>query len=214
MRAALLLCLLAAPALAETLWVGRFSQGDLTGWEKHAFYGETRYSLVSEDGRTFLRAEASASASGLIRRRVVDLARTPWLHWSWRPHRCLAGLDERRRGGDDYVARLYVVVDGGWAFWRTRALNLVWSSNQPRGAVWPNAYTGNVMMVAVRGREDAPGRWVRERVDMRALVRRHLGPDVTRIDAIALMTDSDDSGATVVTDYGDIWFSRERDERP
>ena len=214
MRAALLLCLFAAPALAETLWLGRFSQGDLAGWERHAFRGETRYFLVREDGRSFLRAEARASASGLIRRVTVDLERTPWLHWSWRPHRRLAGLDERRRGGDDYVARLYVVVDGGWAFWRTRALSLVWSSNQPRGAVWANPYSGNVVMVAVRGRADAPGRWMRERVDLRALVRRHLGPGVRRIDAVALMTDSDDSGAAVVADYGDLWFSSEGDERP
>jgi len=83
-----------------------------------------------------------------------------------------------------------------------------------RGAVWPNAYTGNVVMVAVRGRSDPPGRWVAEHVDLRALVRRHLGGGVTRIDAVALVTDTDDSGATVVTDYGDLWFSSERNERP
>ncbi len=203
---ALLLTLLAAPAWGE-VWVGRFSQGDLSGWQAQRFHGETRYRIVVEAGRRFLRAEAEASASGLIKRVAVDLRRTPWLVWSWRPHQRLDGLDERRREGDDYVARLYAVVDGGWAFWRHRALNLVWSSNQRRGRVWANAYGGEaVRMIAVRGREDPVGRWVEERVDLRALLRRHLG--ASRIDAIALMTDTDDSGRRVITDYGDIRFVR------
>jgi len=189
---------------AVTLPVGRFSAGDLEGWQSKSFKGETRYRLVEQEGRRVLEAQSDASASGLYREIAVDLTRTPYLHWSWRIDGVLDGVDERTKAGDDYPARLYVVVSGGLAFWRTRSLVYVWSSSQPVGSTWHNAYTANARVIAVRSGQ--PGAWREERRDVRADFRRLFGEDITGVDAVAIMTDTDNSGQSARAWYGDIGF--------
>lgn len=210
---ALLLTMLAsAPAWAGPLrvGVGLFSHGDLAGWQPKRFAGRTRYSLVRTQGRLVLRAVSHASASGLYRQVHIDLARTPYLHWSWRVAHVLASPhDERTRGGDDYPARVYVVFSGGLFFWRTRAIDYVWSSNQPVGSSWPNAFTGRVRMVAVESGSAKVGRWVDERRDVLADYRRLFGAEPGDVDAVAIMTDTDNTGLSATAWYGDIWFSSE-----
>ncbi len=200
---------LSAAALAETLPVGRFSAGELGGWEEKSFVGNTRYQIVDTERGKALHARAQKSASGMFKKVRIDLTRTPWLHWSWRVDETFSGNDERSKGGDDYPARVYVVVDGGMFFWRTRAVNYVWSSNQPVGTSWPNAFTGNAMMLAVRSGSTDTGRWVRERRNVREDLKRLFGEDITHIDAVAVMTDSDNTGQAASAYYGDIYFASE-----
>ncbi|MCB1866341.1 MAG: DUF3047 domain-containing protein [Chromatiales bacterium] len=187
--------------------IANWDAPDRPGWVEKAFAGETRYTPVRDRDETVLRADASASASGLVREIRVDLTKTPILHWRWRVDAPLTGLHERTRDGDDYAARVYVIVSGGWRFWRTRALNYVWSGNQPAGANWPNAYTGNARMVAVRGTDDASGAWYEERRDVRADLRAQFSEEIDIVDAVAIMTDTDQSKRDATGWYGAIWFS-------
>lgn len=180
---------------------------DLDDWREHAFVGHTEYTQDVAGTRRVVRALSRASASGLVRRVAIDLERTPVLHWRWRVDRTFGKIDETTRGGDDYPARVYVVVSDPFFFWRTRAVNYVWASVQPRGSTWDNAYTASSKMVAVRSGAADLGRWVEERRDVRADFRRLFGEDVKRIDAVAIMTDSDDTGSNASAWYGDIWFS-------
>jgi hypothetical protein len=203
--------LLAVSALAlsadEIVGIGRFSAGDLKDWQSKTFQGETQYRLVEQDGRRALFADSRGTASGRYREIRVDLNRTPWLNWSWRVDRVLSGVDERTKAGDDYPARVYVVVSGGAAFWQTRSLVYVWSSHQPVGATWSNAFTSNARVMALRSGTKDAGRWVSEKRDVRADFRQLFGEDIDRIDAVALMTDTDNSGQSAVAWYGDMYFT-------
>ncbi|GAB4353327.1 MAG: DUF3047 domain-containing protein [Methylohalobius crimeensis] len=204
----LLAALILTPTLQanEIIKAGRFSEGSLSGWKSKAFAGETSYRLRDLGGKTVLLAESHASASGLFRQMQVDLTRTPYLNWCWQVIEPLPPLPERTKPGDDYAARIYLVKKGGIFFWKTKALNYVWSSGQARESLWPNAFAGdNVMMLAVRSRGDAG--WRCEKRDLRADWRRAFGEATDRIDAVALMTDSDNSKQHTAAYYGDIWFS-------
>jgi len=196
-------------AADERVDIARFSRNDLNGWQSKAFVGETRYSLKNENGWTVLRADSSASASGLYREVSVELGKTPILNWTWKVGNIVADANERTRAGDDYAARVYVVFSGGLMFWRTRAINYVWSGKQPVGSSWPNAFTGNARMIAIESGSDRVGQWVSERRDVRADYRRLFGDEPGRIDAVAIMTDTDNTGTTATAWYGDIWFSRD-----
>jgi hypothetical protein len=197
-------------ARAERLDVGAFSAGSLVGWQRKAFNGVTEYGLVRLNGKTVLRASSEAAASGLYRELKVDLTRTPYLNWSWRVDRTLGALDERSRSGDDYPARIYVVVSGGLAFWKTRALNYVWSSSAQVGSQWPNAFAGaNVVMLALRSGDREAGQWITEKRNVRDDWRRLFGAGVEQLDAVALMTDTDNAGGSARAYYGDIFFSSE-----
>ena len=198
---------LVAVAADDRVDIAHFSQGDLSGWQPKVFSGKTRYSLKNSDGRLALHAESIAAASGLYRTVNVELDKTPMLNWTWKVDNVLAGADERIRAGDDYAARVYVVFSGGPMFWRTRAINYVWSNKQPVDSIWPNAFTGNARMIAVESGTGQVGQWVSERRDVRADYQRLFGEKPGRVDAVAIMTDTDNTRAAATAWYGDIWFS-------
>lgn len=184
-----------------------FEPAAMLKWETEEFSGYTDYSLVDIDGRQALHAQCDDAASGLWLRREIDLNKTPIVEWSWRVDETFEGIDETTRAGDDYPARLYVVQDGGWLRWRTRAINYVWASEMPAGEDWPNAYVSQARVVAVRsGPPDEPGTWHTERRNVREDFRHFHDRDVDTIDAIALMTDCDDTGATAEAWYGPVRF--------
>ena len=92
-------------------------------------------------------------------------------------------------------------------FWRTRAINYVWSNNQPVGSSWPNAFTSRAHMIAIASGAERVGQWVSERRDVRADYRRAFGEEPGPVDAVAIMTDTDNTGRTITAWYGDIWFT-------
>jgi hypothetical protein len=187
--------------------VGEFEAGDLTGWELKRFHGETHYALLPGGDEQCLRAQSDGTASGLVKKVRVHIEKTPYLNWSWKVESVLSGLDETTKKGDDYPARIYLVFSGGTLFWKTRALNYVWAGGQPAGTSWPNAYTSNAVMVAVESGAGKLGQWVHEKRDVRADLRRYLNGDIKRVDALAIMTDTDDSGRGATACYGEIYFT-------
>jgi len=197
-------------AAEPKLMLGEFSRNRLDGWERKDFKGETRYRLQTVDGVVALQADSHAAASGLFKERRIDLEQTPFLNWSWRIADRLSGLNEQSKPGDDYAARIYVVVKGGLAFWQTKAIDYVWAGNTAKGTVWPNAFAGDhAMMIALRGPEAALNLWYGEKRNVRADLQKLFGEDLRFIDAVALMTDTDNSGGHVLAYYGDIWFSKD-----
>lgn len=195
-------------ASASPSFQALFSQGSLDGWEEKEFSGQTTYRLTELDGRMVLLAESRQAASGLFHKVRVDLDKTPYLNWSWRVEQGLPPLDETRKEGDDYAARIYVVVDGGLFFWKTIALNYVWSSSQKVGSVWPNAFAGkNAMLIALRSPEDGLGVWHTEKRDLREDFKNIFGKEIRWIDAVALMSDTDNSEGEARAYYGDIYFT-------
>lgn len=203
-----LLCADAGAAEEFPVLIGNFSRGDLSGWEVKKFHGETRYRLVELDGRKVLQAISRQGASGLVKKQRIDLRVTPFLNWQWRIENRLGPLPEQQKTGDDYAARVYVIVSGGWAFWRTRAINYVWSGGSEKGAVWENAFAGrNAVMIALRSAQDPVAAWRREKRNVREDLQKRYGKDFHFIDAVALMTDTDNAGGQATAYYGDIYFS-------
>lgn len=205
-----LLALQSAALGAEVINIGNFSHNSLEGWETHRFKGETHYRLQLAEGKTVLHADSQDAASGLFKEQRIDLRQTPFLNWSWRVDKPLRGLDEQSKAGDDYAARIYVVVRGGWAFWQTRAINYVWAGSSAQGKVWPNAFAGeHAMMLALRDAQTPLNLWQSEKRNLRDDFKRLTGADIVSIDAIAIMTDTDNSAGQTASDYGDIWFSKD-----
>ena len=201
----LVAALFASSALAsDEIVVGAFSQGDLTGWEAEVFNAETRYTFEDTTEGTVLKSEADTSASGLFKKLKIDLSQTPCLRWRWKVERALEGLDETTKAGDDYAARVYLVVSTGPFFWQTHAISYVWSGSRPVGAIWSNAYTEKATMIAVQSGNSRAGEWVQETRDIRADVKRFVGTDIQAAHAVALMTDTDDSSLSATAYYGDI----------
>ena len=204
-----LLLLLFGPASAAAESVAVLRDGDVSAWEEKVFSGKTAYERVSIEGRAVLRATSRGSASGLFRKQRIDLGKTPILEWTWRVEGTLGDIDERTREGDDYRARVYVIRSDPVFFWRTRAVNYVWASTRAVGETWPNAYTENARHIAVQSGDARTGQWVSERRNVRADFRTLFGKEVRYVDAVAIMSDTDNSGGEALAYYGDITFRSE-----
>ncbi len=193
----------------EHLMIGNFSAGSLAQWQSKAFKGHTQYQLENLDGTSVLKAESNGSASGLYKEQRIDVRKTPVLNWRWRIENRLGNINEQSKSGDDYAARVYVVVSGGLAFWRTRAINYVWASSSPKGKIWPNAFAGtHAMMIALRSSSDPTGTWYPEKRNILSDLKQQFGEDFTHIDAVAIMTDTDNAQGQTTAYYGDIYFTR------
>lgn len=203
-----LFCFLANVSKADQLPVANFSKSSLEGWEDKVFTGTTSYQLFQLKDKKVLMAESQDSASGLIKKMHVDLKKYPYLNWSWSIENRLDIKNEKIKSGDDYAARIYVVVDGGIMLWRTRAVSYVWANEASKGEIWQNAFAGkNAIMMALRSRQDKTSTWYSEKRNVYEDLKRLFGTEFHFIDAIALMTDTDNSHGQVKSYYGDIYFS-------
>ncbi|MFD2229552.1 DUF3047 domain-containing protein [Alkalimarinus sediminis] len=194
---------------AEILPIGLFSSGSMVGWEVKSFERETNYSIEHFDNELVLKAVSDGAASGLFKKTVINLKEYPYLNWRWRINGKLPEGDEQQKEGDDYVARLYVIRSGGLFFWRTKALNFVWSSRGDIDNTWPNAFApDNNRMVAVRSMHHKIGQWYTEKRNVYEYFKDWLGEEIVEIHAVAIMTDTDNTGGYATAFYGDIYFSR------
>ncbi len=190
---------------AEPLPIDDFRAGISARWEEKVFKGKTVYKPVYEDGRHAVKAESRASASALIYRVSFYPDAYPRLSWSWKIAHTIGKGDARTKAGDDYAARVYVVFPS-FLFWKTRAVNYIWANRLPRGTFLPNAYTGNAVMVAVESGDVNAGRWLDEERNVADDFRRAFGEDPPKVGAVAIMTDTDNTGEEAVAWYGAIRF--------
>jgi len=198
----------AAAGAAETLPIDDFEQGLAPGWTRKSFAGATSYRVVAAGAGHVLAAASRNAASGLVYRIEYDPRDWPILAWRWKVEKVLAAGDARHKAGDDYPARLYVVFPS-WFFPKTKSLNYIWANKLPKGALLPNPFTANAMMFAVESGSERVGEWVEERRNIVADYRRAFGSDPPAVGAIALMTDTDNTGDAVRAWYDDIRLERE-----
>ena len=199
----------ATPARADEILVSRFTTEGLAGWESKSFKGKTEYRLLTEEGRTVVKASSHDSASGLIRKIRFQPSKHRYLRWSWKIDHTIKGGDEKSKNGDDYAARVYVVFPGRY-FWQTKALVYIWANKLPVGAHVPNPFTSNAKMLAVESGNEKAGQWVSEELDLLADYRLLFGTDPPEAEAIAIMTDTDNTGGSAEAWFGDITLSSER----
>jgi hypothetical protein len=186
---------------------------------------DTQYSLVRGDGRVVLRAKADNAMSGLTYPVQVDLEQYPLLRWRWKVAAPLKSANMMTKEGDDYAARIYVMFDypieklpfGTRAKLKfaealygqkipTAALNYVWDNQYSVGTIQPNTYTDRARMIVVQSGAARAGQWVTETRDLAADFRAAFGEQAPKVVAIALATDTDNTGESALAWYGDIEF--------
>jgi len=172
-------------------------------------------SLVEQDGRAALHIRAQAAAGGLLH--PLDLpGDQPWqLSWQWRTEQHLDKARFATREGDDYAARVYVLLDyplSSLPFLTRQKLRLartfydpdlpaatlsyVWDNRVAPGTHARSAYTEQVEMVVLRGPEAPLGQWLTENRDLRADAIAAFGSAPRRILGVVFAADSDNTGET------------------
>lgn len=194
-------------AVVEQLSIADFSSQQLSDWNHKDFDGATHYKVVDVDNMPALKAVTNKSASALYKTLDIDLNKTPYLNWSWRVDNVYAINDQTVKAGDDYPARIYVVVKEGFLPWQTKALNYVWSNNEVEETFWANPFTANAVMIPVRSGKQGLGQWHSERVNVKEDFYRIFNKRIDTAHGIAIMSDSDNASGMGIAYYGPISFS-------
>ncbi len=194
---------------ATELVVSRFGTEGLSGWESKSFKGTTEYRLLKDEGKVVVKATSHNAASGMIRKISFQPTKHRYLRWSWKIAGTIKGGDEKTKTGDDYAARIYVIFPGRF-FWQTKAINYIWANKLAQGESTRNAFTSNAGMIAVESGNAKAGQWLTEERDLPADYRTLFGTDPPEAEAIAIMTDTDNTGTIAEAWYGDIFLATER----
>jgi hypothetical protein len=190
-----LLTIAAAKAQSLDLF-DEFNPGWRSHWEEQSlFAGATTYEPAALDGQSALRAVSQHSASSLFRRIDLPAPAAAQLRWSWRIQAPVPlTASERTKSGDDYAVRVTVIFEHSALPMRSCALQYVWATREPIGSTFPSPYSANVGMFVLRTGNAQAGMWCQESRDLLADYTRFFGRPAKRLSAVAIMTDSDNSG--------------------
>lgn len=232
----MLLACPAATIAANSLIVGNFSAAPVKNefpehWQTLEFDGidkHTIYTHIIDNKIGLIQAESIASSSGLVRKIEIDPEQFSNISWQWKIHNIIEKADISRKKGDDAPARVYVTFayDANKVNWFEKikfetikffygeyppigALTYIWASHAAKGSFMQSPYTSRVKVIVLESGDEYKGKWLSEKRNIHADYRKAFGNDkVPMISAVAIMTDTDNTGEQAKAWYGDIIFSK------
>jgi len=205
-----------------------------SGWEPLIFKKDNRrtvYTLVLDGDIVVIKADSSASASGLFRELRIDPKKHPFVKWRWKVNNVLKKSDVHRREGDDYPARIYIAfedVPGELDLIEkvkseairlmygkpppSSAITYLWESKEPIGTVSSAFYSNRVKMIVVESGEEKLHQWVTEERNVYEDFKRVFGMEPPIISSDTTATETDNTGESATAYFGDIIFMTSKKE--
>lgn len=197
------------------------------GWV-HKTFGDRKpaqYQPALQAGRPAIHAHSAGGNSSLRRVVALPAGKTPdRLRFSWFVPRLNAEADLRDRDIDDAVARIILSFDGDRAARFTvrdhmlselaqlitgeplpfATLMYVWDNRYPVGTVIPNPHSDRIRQLVVETGPARLGQWVDMERDVQADFQHAFGEAPGTLHSLGLMSDTNNTGATVDAWYGPI----------
>ena len=187
-----------------------FTEEELAGLEVRKVRGadnETVYTVGSNENGNFLKAVADNAASGLGKEIKIDLNKTPFINITWKIEQDLPGIKENTKKGHDYAARVFAVKKTGATPLSNRAINYVFSSNNNVGMNWPSPYTKKSIDNVLATTKDNLNEWVTVKANVKEDFKKFHDLDVSELDGLAIMSDTDNSKMKAIAYFQNIYFS-------
>ena len=185
-------------------------------WRYLSFPGRQGAQFKASGGDTVIvRAEAGV---GVLWHPVsLELSGAGYAQWRWRVTAGVDPTDLTRKGGDDRVLAIYFVfVDGPEAVENADLTELlrqgkgyllmyVWGGSANPGTILPSPYFDGRGRTIVKRAADAPmAVWFKETADVRSDFRRAFGRLPGKLVAVAVSSDSDDTGGLNIAAVADL----------
>ena len=195
---------------AEKIHIFDFTDSELQSLKVRKVRGadnKTNYSLGSNENGNYLKAVADNAASGLGKKITIDLNSTPFINITWKVERDLKGINEKSKKGHDYAARVFVIKKTGATALSNRAINYVFSSNNKIGENWPSPFTKKSIDKVLSTTNENLNEWVTVKANVKEDFKKFHDLDVSELDGIAIMADTDNSKNKSISYYQNIYFS-------
>ena len=121
--------------------------------------------------------------------------------------RDLKGINEKSKKGHDYAARVFVIKKTGATALSNRAINYVFSSNNKIGENWPSPFTKKSIDKVLSTTNENLNEWVTVKANVKEDFKKFHDLDVSELDGIAIMADTDNSINKSISYYQNIYFS-------
>lgn len=201
---------------------------DLEEWEPIYFpkiENHTMYAIEKSGEESFLVATSNSSASGLASKKSFNVYIFPHVVWRWKINNVYEKGDAKKKSGDDYPVRLYVLFefDPEQASFSERVkfglykalygkyppvatLNYIWANREHSETMITNTYTDRAKMIVLRSGDGEAGNWVVEEANVLVDYMRAFGKSPPRTARIAVMNDADNTGegSTSYIDYIEV----------
>lgn len=179
---------------------GAFPEGWKAVWARDS-KGADVYTVAGETTRSYLKADAEGTDILIAKEFEYDLKAFPFLRWTWRAMVLPEGADERRKDRGDSGAAVYVVFPGRF---RPDNIKYVWSSSLSKGTVTESPYNSRTKIVVLRNDSSPLGKWMAEEVNVYEDYRRLFNDEPEMVQAIAIMSDANNTESRAVAHYGEI----------
>lgn len=185
----------------------------LSQWEEKVFHGNVSYWIEFEKSSGFVHALSKGTASAIFYKIKYNAAEYPFISWKWRVEKFpdkTSVVDLKKR--DDFAARFYVVFLGKF-FTHFRCIEYVWDEFLPDGTIAESPYTDQIKQWVIQSGPSES--WVSETRNVLDDYEKLFGEKPSmKVAAIALMTDSEGSGAEAEAFFDDIRIGKSaKDQR-
>ena len=206
----ILFFVLSSSSYADKVNVFEFTEIELSNLEVRKVRGadnKTEYSVGLNDNGNYLKAVADNAASGLGKKVVIDLNKTPIINITWKIEKSLDGIKENTKKGHDFAARVFAIKKTGATPLSNRAINYVFSSNNDVGFNSPSPYTKKSIDYVLSTTKENFNQWVTVKVNVKDHFKKFHNLDLKEINGVAVMSDTDNSKLSSIAYYQNIYFS-------
>ena len=149
----------------------------------------------------------------IVKKIEVDIVKYPYVNWSWRINTLPTNGDESIKSTCDVPASISFVTNKVRLL--PKSIKYSWSTTLEKGTITksPFAYwPARTDIIVMQSGDELAGEWVTEKRNILEDYKKLYGKrnlDSKYINAIAIMSDSDNTKSVSAADYDNIYFSAE-----
>lgn len=210
----LVMCVSSFLISQEVIRIDDFNDDQLSpDWKFRHDGGDTLYTISPDTLSNVLDANTFDSDNFIIKKIKVDIVQYPYLNWKWKAISMPVDGDESKKKYCDVVASINVVLRA--RKWAPKTIKYSWSTTLEAGtltkspfAFWPS----RADIVVQRGVGKPTHEWIEEKVNVLEEYKRLYKKKKVKsyvVEAIVIMSDSDNTKSPSHARYDDIFFSKE-----
>lgn len=166
--------------------------------------GSNEMFAVSKEAERYVLHAFTTGKNFCVAKKVsLSLSAFPILTWAWKTVVLPLGGREDTKKKNDSAAGIIIGMRCGLTF---HAIKYVWSSSLPQGSLVQDEPDAFDRVIVLQSGKELCGTWVRQKVNLRQDIRRCFGDSWNAVDAVSIMTDSDNTHSTAEAFYTDITF--------
>jgi hypothetical protein len=184
---------------------------------------ENEINFVNKEKKCEIEIKSNNSGSMLVKKVGLESKKYKYINFQLKVADIIKGADLTKKSGDDAAARVYIFYryekeKAGFfeKLYRNYSKNesdgnsivYIWGNNEKKGDVIENPYSDKFIQIIVESGTENAGKYIKFKQNVYEDFKKHFKYDPPEtISSIAIMTDTDNTGAQATGYFKDIFFN-------